>query len=72
MLTADTLTLHVRFQGRSEDLTLKELELLPEAGDADLRAALARRYDVTPAALDGCVIVREKQAIIVRPIAYYG
>ncbi len=44
----------------------------PEAGDAELRMALARRYDVAPAALDGCVIVREKQAIIIRPIAYYG
>lgn len=69
---AETMRLHVRFAGRSEDLDLDELRLASDASDAELRAALARRYDRAPADLNDYVIVREPQAIIVRPIAFYG
>lgn len=72
MLTANALHLHVRFNGYSEDLDLAAINLPPDASDAELRAALVRRYDCSAAALDDYVIVREPQAIIVRPIAYYG
>lgn len=71
-LTADTVRLHVRFEGRSEDLALAALGLAPDAGDAELLAALARRYVRPAAALHGYVVVREPQAIIVRPEAFYG
>lgn len=71
-IAAETMRLHVRFEGRSEDLDTAELRLAPNVGDAELRAALARRYDCAPADFDGYVIVREPQAIIVRPIAFYG
>ncbi|HEU5098212.1 MAG TPA: hypothetical protein VFU22_04300 [Roseiflexaceae bacterium] len=72
MLLTETTRLHVRFNGRSEDLALDTLGLGCDAGDNELRAALARRYDCPADALDGYVIVRGPQAIIVRPVAIYG
>jgi hypothetical protein len=72
MLMTDTVRLHVRFDGRSEDLDLDTLGLRHSASDAELRAALARRYDRPADALDEYVIVREPQAIVVRPVAMYG
>ena len=71
-LTMDALRLHVRFDGRSEELDLEALGLRRDAGDAELRAALARHYDCAEADLSSYVIVREPQAIVVRPIAIYG
>ena len=72
MLATDTTLLHVRFAGRSEELDLAAVGLSPEATDGELRAALARRYDCAVADLADYVIVREPQAIIVRPVAIYG
>ena len=72
MLMTDTVRLHVRFDGRSEDLDLHTLGLCHSASDAELRAALARRYDRPADALDEYVIVREPQGIVVRPVAVYG
>jgi len=72
MITADTLRIHVRFNGRSEDLDLEALGLSSEPSDSDLFTALACRYECGVSALSDYLIVREPQAIIVRPIAYYG
>ena len=72
MLMFETTRLHVRFAGRSEELDLAALDLRPDASDAELRTALARRYSCAAADLDEYVVVREPQAIIVRPIAIYG
>jgi hypothetical protein len=72
MLAIERIRLHVRFNGRSEDLDLETLDLGRDAGDAELRTALARRYDCAVDDLAGYVIAREPQAIIVRPIAFYG
>ena len=72
MLTMNPALLHVRFAGRSEELDLNALALRPDANDAELRAALAKRYDCAISELDDYVIVREPQAIIVRPVAIYG
>jgi hypothetical protein len=72
MITTGTVRLHVRFNGRSEDLDLETLGLGRDAGDAELRDALARRYDCPVDDLASYAIVREPQAIIVRPIAFYG
>lgn len=71
-LTPPPARLHVRFAGRSEDLTLDQLGLPPDAGDDALREALARRYERPPDELRAYVVVREPQAIIVRPLAFYG
>jgi hypothetical protein len=67
-----TTMLHVRFNGRSEDLELRTLGLHANASDSELRTALAHRYDCKPGDLAQYVIVREPQAIIVRPVAIYG
>jgi hypothetical protein len=72
MTTLDTTRLHVRFEGRSDELDLQSLQLTSEISDAELRAALARHYDCKPDVLDGYLVVREPQAIIVRPVAFYG
>jgi hypothetical protein len=72
MIVTETTRLHIRFAGRSEDLDLAELELNREASDADLRIALARRYDCSVKDFYDYLIVREPQAIIVRPVAIYG
>lgn len=72
MATAATSLLHVRFAGRSEEFDLAELDLGPEASDAGLWAALAKRYDCKIEDFDGYVIVRDMPAIIVRPVAIYG
>lgn len=72
MLTDTQIRLHVRFNGRSEELTPPQLGLQPGMTDAELRTALARRYDCAMADLEKYVIVREQQAIIVRPVAIYG
>jgi hypothetical protein len=68
----EKMPLHIRFNGRSEDLDLAALELGHDASDTDLRVALARRYDCTIDDFANYVIAREPQAIIVRPIAFYG
>lgn len=70
--TLKTMPLHVRMNGHSEELDLRALNLRTNASDTELREALARRYDCTLAKLDTYVIVREPQAIIVRPVAFYG
>jgi hypothetical protein len=72
MLMFETTRLHVRFAGRSEELDLAVLDLRPDASDAELRTALAQRYGCAAADLDEYVVVREPQAIIVRPVAIYG
>ena len=72
MLMAHTTLLHVRFGGRSEELDLADLGLNAKASDAQVRAALAKRYDCRVADLNDYVIVREAEAIIVRPVAIYG
>lgn len=71
-LTAETKRLHVRFEGRSEDLDLAALGLRPDCTDVELSDALARRYGRPVSALREYVVVREPQAIIVRPEAFYG
>jgi len=64
--------LHVRLNGRSYDYDLSELGLSCDVCEQELRQVLARLHDLSPDQLEDYVIVREKQAIIVRPIALYG
>lgn len=64
--------LHVRLNGRSHDYELSELGLCCDVCEQELRQALAQLHDLSPEELDNYVIVREEQAIIVRPVALYG
>jgi len=64
--------LHVRFDGRSEELTLAMLGLNGDATDAQIRRAVEGHFDLPAHYLDHHVVVRASQAIIVRPEAIYG
>ena len=64
---------HVRFEGRSHDLTRRELGLNGHGHDADVKARLAQHFDVRPERFDHYVIERRPSgALIVRPEAVYG
>jgi hypothetical protein len=68
----DGMLLHVRFDGRSEEMPLDVLQLGPDASDDEIREAVAARFDRSLAHFSRHVIVRTSQAIIVRPEAIYG
>jgi hypothetical protein len=63
---------HVRINGRSAELTQRELGLQADATDAQVKQAVARHLDLPATSLASHVIVRTSQAIIVRPEAIYG
>lgn len=65
-------TLHVRFDGRSEELPLAALDLGPHATDAELKRALEAHLDRPPGYLETYAVVRHSDAIVVRPEAIYG
>jgi hypothetical protein len=63
---------HVRVNGRSDEIALAALSLQADATDVQIKVAVARHLDLPATALAGHVIVRTSQAIIVRPEAIYG
>jgi hypothetical protein len=64
---------HVRFEGRSLDLPLAELDLGPAAGDADIKRAVARHLDVGEARLRDYVVDRHETGnMTIRPEAVFG
>jgi hypothetical protein len=65
-------TVHLRVNGRSDELTLDTLGLPANATDAQIKVAVARYLDLPATELADHVIVRTSQAIIVRPEAIYG
>lgn len=71
MTTLDT-PLHVRFNGSSAELTLESLSLRRDSSDEAVRTKLARAYGRKPADFAQYVVVREENAVIVRPVAFYG
>ena len=65
-------TIHVRFDGRSEELTAAMLHLAPQATDSQIKQAIVGHFDLPASHLDDHVIIRTSNAIIVRPEAIYG
>ena len=63
---------HVRFDGRSEELTMAILHLDSQATNPQIRQAVISHFDLPSHYLDNHVIVRTNHAIIVRPEAIYG
>ncbi len=64
---------HVRFEGRSFDLTRHELGLNGQGHDADVKARLALHFDVNPERFDLYIVdQRPNGDLIVRPEAVYG
>jgi hypothetical protein len=64
--------IHVRFHGRSEELTAVSLAVSDASQDTMLKQAIAQHFDLPPHTLDQHVVIRTSQAIIVRPEAIYG
>ncbi len=63
---------HVRFAGRSEEVTLALLDLNESATDAQIKQAIVSHFDLPAQALANHMIVRTGQALVVRPEALYG
>lgn len=64
---------HVRFEGRSRDVPLGDLDLGPFASDADVKRALARHLAVPEARFRDYVVDRHETGnLTVRPEAVFG
>lgn len=70
--THNGTALHVRFDGRSDELTLGALGLDRHAGDGAIKQAVARYYERPAHAFDDYVLARYDHAIVLRPEAIYG
>ena len=65
--------IHVRFEGRSVDLSARVLSLRDGVSDGEVKAAVAEYFDVGAHRLDGYVVDRpDTGVLIVRPEAVYG
>ena len=65
--------LHVRFDGRSLDLTFRVLDVGDLSTDGEIRLALAHYLDVNPQRLARYVVERHANGnITVRPEAVFG
>jgi hypothetical protein len=64
---------HVRFEGRSQRLNAAQLGLAANAGDNDIKQAVANMLDVAPSQLKFHVVERHENGnITVRPEAVFG
>ncbi len=73
LTTANTgLLLHIRFDGRSEELSLNALNLNRQATDDEIKQAVATHFERPTRYFQDYVIVRNSETIIVRPEAIYG
>lgn len=65
--------IHVRFEGRSRDITFAELDVGDQSSDQDLRNALARYFDVPERKFAPYVVERHTNGnMTVRPEAVFG
>ena len=64
--------LHVRIDGRSQELSLAALKLDASATDGQIKRAVERHLDLRTGYLNSYAVSRTSQAIIVRPEAIYG
>jgi hypothetical protein len=64
---------HIRFEGRSLDIPLPELDLGPLSSDADVKSAVARHLEVAEAKFRDYVVDRHDTGnLTVRPAAVFG
>ncbi len=71
--THNGAVLHVRFEGRSRDIPLAELDLGPQSSDTAVKQALARHLGVADDALRDYVVDRHPTGnLTVRPEAVFG
>jgi hypothetical protein len=68
-----TTLVHVRFNGRSFDVPLRELDVPAGASDRAFRSALANYLDVSPREFDEYVVDRHETGnVTIRPEAVFG
>ena len=68
-----SLTVHVRYDGKSYDLPFEDLAVSAQDSDEDVREALARHFDVAVATFRAFVVERHRTGnITVRPEAVFG
>lgn len=64
---------HVRFEGRSQRLTVAQLGIAANASDADIKNAVARFFDVSTGRLLGHIVERHENGnFTLRPEAVFG
>lgn len=64
---------HIRFEGRSFDVSERDLSIAPGAGDREIKERVARHLDVGVERFRFYVVDRAPSgALIVRPEAVYG
>ena len=64
---------HIRFEGRSRDLALRELDIGQMSSDGQIRQSLANYFDVPVGRFRAYVIERHENGnITVRPEAVFG
>ena len=76
-MTADNMhnaaLLHIRYEGRSYDVPLTDLDLGPLSTDDDVRTALANYLDISVRSLRRYVVERHASGnMTVRPEAVFG
>ena len=72
-LLNDGAVLHVRFDGRSLDIPLDDLDVGPASADREIKRALARLLDVPEAKLSDYTVDRHETGnLTVRPEAVFG
>lgn len=65
--------LHLRYQGRSHDITERRLGVQAGMNDREIKTAVARYFDLQLKALNDHVIDRAPSGdLIIRPAAVYG
>ena len=65
--------LHIRFEGRSYDLVMAQLNLTGDSSDGELRMAVARYLEVGLDRLEAYVVERHRTGnITLRPEAVFG
>jgi hypothetical protein len=65
--------LHVRFDGRSLDIPLGDLDVGTASGDREIKRALARHLEVAKSALRDYTVDRHETGnLTVRPEAVFG
>ena len=63
---------HVRLNGRSQEVPIALLDLSPWAEDGQVKTAVTRHLGRSGDDLERHVVVRTREAIILRPEALYG
>ena len=64
---------HIRFEGKSVDIPLAEMDLGPQSADADVKRAVARHLEIAEERLHDYVVDRHETGnLTVRPEAVFG